>query len=391
MMKKKRVLFAHQSTIPHYRVEFYNSLQRLKPDTWDFSVVFDKKESEEIFYSKTDDQHFSFPIKSTKTYTLHLLSRTLKFQTFPFNASEYSLIIVGSSLDNLSYPLAFLLKLVGKKVAFWGQGKDYKKNYDDFAENLTEKFKIFLAKQANLFLAYTNGVKDYLVSEGVQPKKIIVFNNTIDILKQRRNYEDLLPRKQELLEQSGLSGKKVLLYMGRLIKNKKIDFILKTFDELYKKDNSYRLILIGNGEEDIIKEIKENYKNGEVLYKGFVPDEEIASYFLISDLYIFPGAVGLGPLQSLCYDLVPVIIDSDVHSPEIEYFNDKNVIMLPKDTDYIQYSKAINDLMHDTEKLERFRKNAFPSIQHLTLENMVLKFIEGINLLLFNSNGNGNI
>ena len=111
MKKKQQVLFAHQSTIPHYRVEFYNCLNRLKPDDWEFSVVFDKEESRKLFYTETNDEIFSFPTKSTKTYTLKFLSRTLKFQTFPFNSSEYDLIIVGSAFDNLSYPLTFLLKL----------------------------------------------------------------------------------------------------------------------------------------------------------------------------------------------------------------------------------------------------------------------------------------
>ena len=40
----KQVLIAHQSTIPHYRVPFYNSLNTLKPDEWRFEVVFDPDE-----------------------------------------------------------------------------------------------------------------------------------------------------------------------------------------------------------------------------------------------------------------------------------------------------------------------------------------------------------
>jgi len=389
MKKKKQVLFAHQSTIPHYRVEFYNCLHKLKPDTWDFSVVFDKHESKKLFFSETNHTIFSFPTKSTKTYTLRFLSRTLKFQTFPFNSSSYDLIVVGSAFDNLSYPFSFLLKFFGKKVAFWGQGKDYKKRYNDLAERLSEKFKIFLSKKANLFLAYTNGVRDYLVSEGVNKNKIIVFNNTIDILKHRKNYESILPNRELLRGQHGLKDKKVLLYVGRLIKNKKIDFILETFDDLYAKDNSYRLILIGSGDEKAIKEITGRYAGSEVLYKGFVPDDEIVEYFVMSDLYIFPGSFGLGPLLSLCYDLIPVIIKSDLHSPEIEYFNEGNTVMLPENTSPAGYADAINELLNDKQKLGTLRKNLFPSIQHLTIENMARNFIEGINRILKLDTANG--
>ena len=37
----KKVMIAHQSTIPHYRVPFYNMLNKMRPIDWQFEVVFD--------------------------------------------------------------------------------------------------------------------------------------------------------------------------------------------------------------------------------------------------------------------------------------------------------------------------------------------------------------
>ena len=45
-------------------------------------------------------------------------------------------------------------------------------------------------------MAYTPIVKEYLESKGVDPTKIYVLNNTVDILKQRRLYEKLQPEKE---------------------------------------------------------------------------------------------------------------------------------------------------------------------------------------------------
>ena len=47
-----KVLIAHQSTIPHYRVPFYNSLENQKPDNWQFDVVFDISELEKPRFFK---------------------------------------------------------------------------------------------------------------------------------------------------------------------------------------------------------------------------------------------------------------------------------------------------------------------------------------------------
>lgn len=382
MHKQKQVLFAHQSTIPHYRVEFYNCLKRLKPDDWDFSVVFDKKESASYFFKETDDAGFSFNIQPTNTYNINVLNRKLKLQAFPLKLFNYDVLVVGSALDNLSYPLTFLGKLFGKKIALWGKGKDYEAEHTDATENISERFKIFLSKKADCFFAYTNGVRQFLISKGVAESRIIAIENTIDIHKQRKCYEELLPHRAALRNKYNIEGRKVLLFVGRLIRNKKIDFILEAFDQLYALDNTYKLIFAGSGDKEIIAMIMTKYTNGEVECKGFVPDELIGEYFTFSDLYIYPGVVGLGPLQSLCYDLTPVLIHSDFHSPEYEYMNADNALILPSGTTATGYAAAINELVNNSSRMQHFKKVAYDSIRHLTLENMALNFIKGINKLL---------
>ncbi len=384
MSKPKQILFAHQSTIPHYRVEFYNCLQKLKSSDWEFTVVFDAKESERYFFKETDAAHFAFKVLHTKTYDIRFLRRKLKIQTFPLKIFRYDLIIVGSALDNISYPLVFLGKLLGKRIGIWGKGKDYEAEHKDVAENVSERFKIFLSKHADCFFAYTNGVKEFLISKGVKGTKVTAIQNTIDIEKQRACFELLKPERERLRLQYNLTNRKTLLFVGRLIRNKNIDFILRTFDCLYALDNSYKLILVGSGEKVIIDDIKSKYTNGDVVCKGFVPDEKIGEYFIFSDLYIYPGVVGLGPLQSLCYDLTPVLVHSEFHSPEYEYMNENNALILPAGVTAENYASAIHTLMCDSHRHNTYRLQAFPSIQHLTLENMAKNFISGINATLNN-------
>lgn len=382
MKKTKQVLFAHQSTIPHYRVEFYKCLKRLKPDTWDFAVVFDKEESEKYFFKETDDAGFTFQTLNTKTYTFNILKRKLYLQTFPSKMFKYDLVIVGSALNNMTYGLVFIFRIFGRKISIWGKGKDYEAEHHDFAENVSERMKIFFSKLSYSFFAYTNGVKEFLVSKGVRANKIIPINNTIDILSQRECFEKLIPLRDELRKKHNLSNRKVLLFVGRLIKNKRIEFILETFDLLYASDPSYKLILAGSGEKETLEKIKQKYSDDQVECKGFVPDEEIGEYYTLSDLYIYPGAVGFGALQSLCYDLTPVLIDSQFHSAEYEYTNAENSLIMPYGTTAEQYAEGIKNLMNDPQKVQEYRQKAFESIKHLTLENMAKNFISGINAAL---------
>lgn len=55
----------------------------------------------------------------------------------------------------------------------------------------------------------------------------------------------------------------------------------------------------------------------------------LAPLYAASDVFTFPGDVGLGPLQALCYDLPVITLESPTHMPEIIYLNKSNSIILP--------------------------------------------------------------
>lgn len=380
-MRKYQILIAHQSTIPHYRVEFYQALQNLLPDKYEFTVVFDESESERIFFTKTNNK-FSFNTYKAKTTNFKLLSRKIQLQTFPLNIWKYDLIILGSAIGNLSYPFAFLMKLMGKKIAIWGKGKDYEKKYDDAINTFSENSKILLAKLADGFFAYTSDVARYLVSKGVKAEKVFTINNTINTVKHRDYYNHLVQQRDRLRLDNELQDKKVLLYVGRLIGNKKIDFLLDTFDTLVDMDKDYRLIIIGSGEKRIIDEIEGSKNNDKIYIKGFVPDEEIGTFFVMSDLYIYPGVVGLGPLHALCYNLIPAVIHSDRHSAEYEYLNNSNALIIPQGTDAKIYATGIYNFMKNKSAFNLLRSNAFSTVQHLTLDNMAGNYVRGIEYIL---------
>lgn len=111
-------------------------------------------------------------------------------------------------------------------------------------------------------------------------------------------------------------------------------------------------------------------------------EEDINYFYMISDLFMFPGACGLGPVQALCFDLTPAVIDSSIHNPEYEYLNEKNAIICDRDVSPEAYADAIDTHLQDTEQWQRVRAQAWPSIRHLTVENMAKNFVHGINTIL---------
>jgi glycosyltransferase involved in cell wall biosynthesis len=381
-MSVQKVLIAHQSTIPHYRVPFYHAVERLRPHWWEFSVIYDASEARRTFYIAPDARQFAFTVQPTYTLSLGLGSKRLSVQTFPWRAWPYDLLVVGSALYNISYPLSYLWRLGGKAVAYWGHGRDSAVEQPTALQNLEEKAKIWLASRADGFFAYTESVRDFLRRHGVDENKIFTLYNTIDIEEQRQHYERLLSQREKLRTALHLHDKKVLLFVGRLNKRKNLDFLTEILALLRQKNPAYHLVIIGGGDASLISSMQERCGADAISYHGVVDERDIGQFYTVSDLYVFPGAVGLGPLQALCFDLTPAVIDSPIHNPEYEYLNETNALILPRNTPPSHFAIAIDQHLANQRKWQCLRSQAWPSIKHLTVENMAKNFIHGINTIL---------
>ena len=381
-MSVKHVLIAHQSTIPHYRVRFYQEVERLRPRAWDFTVIYDPEEARKQFFLALDHETFGFNVKCVRTHALPFGKRRLVFQTFPFTAWKYDLIVLGNSMHDLSYPLAYTWRFLGKRVAFWGQGRDTSVLDAAGFKGVAEKAKVWMTCRSDGFFAYTQSVSDFMREQGLDEHKIFTLYNTIDIEQLRSIFETHIGNRNDYKKSEGLDEKKVLLFVGRLNARKRLDFLIETFAILRRKDPQYHLIVIGGGDTSYISRLEAACGKEAVSYKGFVSEENINYYYMISDLYIFPGAVGLGPIQSLCFDLTPAVIDSPIHNPEYDYLNERNAVICRRDVSPEAYADAVDAHLQDRDQWLRFREQAWPSIRHLTVENMAQNFVYGINAIL---------
>lgn len=375
----KKVLIAHQSTIPHYRVPFYNALEKLKPDFWCFDVVFDSTDLKvkRFFQEAIDPKSFTFSILEVDTLSIKIARKRFCYQTFWSKAAAYDLIIVESAMNNLAYPLCQFHQLNGTKFAYWGHDKDRSIIKASLPKFISETLKLHLTLKADGFFAYTEGVKLSLAKQGLAPQKIFVINNTIDIDNQRRVFRYFCSRKETTKKQLGL-GKKVLLFVGRLSHNKRIDFLLEAFSILHGEDPDFCLLVVGSGREPYIQNELEG-----VSFLGPIVDlDELGPIYVASDVSVCPGAIGLGPLQAFCYDLPVITIDSSLHGPEIEYLSRENSMVLPSSSTPEDYAQTIIELFYDLEQLNELKTNCWPSIQHLTIEQMARNFIKGVNTIL---------
>ena len=217
------------------------------------------------------------------------------------------------------------------------------------AKNIIGQFFGYrILKDASKVIALTKTEAEQYKKMGVDEDKIEIVPNGIDLSE----YENL-PRRGEFRRKYSIGDdEKMVLYVGRLHRNKGIDLLVKAFAYLSKESDNIRLVLVGPDEgyqsplEDCIKELKVDDK---VLFTGFVSNEEKMVAFVDADVFVTPSFSGF-PVTFLeaCACGVPIITTSK--GDTLDWIHDKVGYVMEYDKDRLQH--AIFKVLSD-ERLRR--------------------------------------
>jgi glycosyltransferase involved in cell wall biosynthesis len=140
----------------------------------------------------------------------------------------------------------------------------------------------------------------------------------------------------------------VLIFLGRLTKEKKVHYLLKALELLKSKGKRYNCLIIGGGPEmQKISELKDSLKlQDSICLFGENYDETLnARFIMMADCCISPGNVGLTAIHCLSLG-TPVITHGNLQNqgPEVE-------VIIPGKTGQFFKEDDINDL---SAKIEEF-------------------------------------
>jgi glycosyltransferase involved in cell wall biosynthesis len=139
-------------------------------------------------------------------------------------------------------------------------------------------------QRANAIIAVTHSFKNELVERGIDPKKIFVVTNGVDITRFFPK-----PKNEALLNKLELKDKFVVGYIGTLGMAHRLETLLEVADLIQRNPKliHIHLIFIGDGaERDKLKVLstKRNLKN--VSFLNSVSKTEICDYWSILDLSV---------------------------------------------------------------------------------------------------------
>ena len=84
----------------------------------------------------------------------------------------------------------------------------------------------------------------------------------------------------------------IILFVGRLVPSKKVDELIKIFAEIRNIYLDTHLVIVGDGlERKKLIKLTEELGNERIIFKGYIPEDEVLSYFGASDIFINPAHI----------------------------------------------------------------------------------------------------
>jgi glycosyltransferase involved in cell wall biosynthesis len=362
-----------------YREPLFDSLNRLPGRRY---VVFYGDPPPELGFQKMKESH-PFPTVKVRNRTFKLLGRRVFYQPLvrKVMTGGFDVVILGYEFRLLSNLAIFwLCKLARKPVLFWGHGFEQANDSSSIARLLQRwmhRVKLCLARAADGYIAYSDAGKQALVARGIDAGRVTVARNTIDVAEARALRETYAGVDEVALrEEFGLGRDTVvLLYLGRIYSEKRLDVLLDLMTTLRERRHATRveLAIVGDGEE--ATRLQERYgSHGDVHWLGAIYDAAaIARLMRVAAAVVIPGAVGLAINHAFAHGVPLITRVSDLHGPEAAYLVDGlNGRMVDGDAD--RFAHAVAAFADSPETRRRLAAGALETAETLSLEHTVAAF-----------------
>lgn len=171
----------------------------------------------------------------------------------------------------------------------------------DLMQRLVWAYLRNMLKRPEVVIAPSTPIKEELEGNGVFMKACEVVPTGVDCTRFNPDKYD-----RGFLERFGLEGKTILLHVGRLSLEKRLDIALRAFAELAPKNPDLRLLVVGQGPAaEYYQEMAKTLGiSDRVVFAGFLPDEDLPKAYasvdalLIASTFETQGLVVLEALAS---------------------------------------------------------------------------------------------
>lgn len=199
-------------------------------------------------------------------------------------------------LSQTEFSLGFLAKLISKKIdvpivhtyhTMYEEYMHYISKGVEFSPELARKYSKMFCNSVDGVVAPTNKTKDLLLSYGVK--------KPIEVIPTGINFTPFSPSRytknevESLKEQFNLPlDSPTVLFVGRIAKEKSIDFVLEAFPAVVKRIPNAKFFIVGDGPETnhLREMVKELQLEDAVIFAGLQPWATIGKFYQLGDVFV---------------------------------------------------------------------------------------------------------
>lgn len=233
---------------------------------------------------------------------------------------------------------------------------------------MIEKTSRIFCNKSDCIITPASKIKDELISFGVK-KPIIVIPSGVDLEKFNKKQKGYLRKK------TGIIGGKILLYVGRLGKEKSVDFLLYAFQLIHDRDSQAHFVLVGDGpEKNSLKQLAKKLNiERNVYFMGLIDQMEMGKVYTDCEIFVFASQTetqGMVILEALASGVPVVAVKDSVYDGIIK--DKMNGILV--DGDPKMFAAACLKILNNISYRKKLSDFAAKSMQEFSLSVTALSF-----------------
>ncbi|MDR2701614.1 MAG: glycosyltransferase [Spirochaetaceae bacterium] len=260
--------------------------------------------------------------------------------------------------------------------------EDYALNYFPFIPELLLRFGVrhylkIRLKRSDLVIVPTDQVEEKVrnyhikkeirqLPTGIDPD---LFRHSAKAVEQfRRSMEEEYPV---------IHGKRILLFAGRVAKEKNLSFIIQLFPELLAEHPDLVLMIVGSGpwQDDYLAEAQSCGVGDNCIFTGYMGREKLSLIYAISHVFVMPSLTetqGLVTIEAMLSE-IPVVAIGAMGTVHV-MGGDRGGFMVRNDR--AEFKERVLQLLNDDDLYRRKSEEARLHAQRWTIGSITEQLVE---------------
>lgn len=235
---------------------------------------------------------------------------------------------------------------------------------------ITDRYQRWFYNNCDLIYAPSKSMKEELVSIGVDPSKI-------DIWERGINRTLFNPENRDLEYIKGITNndKTNVLFVSRLVWEKNLQVLI----DIYKKDSDHKFNFIIAGEGHARSNMEKNMPTA--IFLGDLTHNELSKLYASADILCFPSiseTFGNVVLESLCSGTPAIVADQGGTKDMIEDGYNGYICEANNASEYLN---RIHDLIEDKAFYQTMRKQALESTSKYNWSDLTTRYFNDVDTL----------